>query len=279
VTLTAFAMTQQTVLHTYVTSSCGASWGCWGGNTGGLSIHNGTGSSILADCIGQPNVGTGLLAVGLAGIVYGINGVCHQMANRILSAANIALPLSYAQIRASHFTYRGGGFGRNLPGQPVDDQWPARQSTCKTLPSRQSQGSVGPSEVSGNLSFSKGSGLMSFSAGAHDDSDPRSELSALIEAASLSRPVGDQKLEDLLKIQENLRISQEQLARWVLRKKITKHEYVAKLEIAMKEATRAGEEVLGVDDFHKLFGEFSVQSIIDMNAFVGAGDAGGFFAR
>jgi hypothetical protein len=273
-------MTQQTLLHTYVTSSCGASWGCWGGNTGGLSIHNGTGSSILADCIGQPNVGTGLLSFGLAGIVYGINGVCHQMANRILSAANIELPLTFPQIRASHFTYRGGAFGRNLPGQPVGDQWPARQAACKKPPSsRQSPGSMGPSEVSGNLSFSRGSSLMSISTGAHDDPDPRSELSALIEAASLGHPIGNQKLEALLKIQENLRASQEQLAQWLLKKKITKTEYVAKLDTIMRESARAGEEVLGFDDFHKVFGEFSVQSILDAKAFVGAGDGGGFFAR
>jgi hypothetical protein len=85
----------------------------------------------LADCIAQPNVGTGLLSLGLAGIVYGVNGVCHQMANRILSAANIELPLTFAQIRASRFTYRGGAFGRNLPGQPVDANGQLDKSPAK----------------------------------------------------------------------------------------------------------------------------------------------------
>jgi hypothetical protein len=276
-------MTQQALLHTYVTSSCSASWGCWGGKTGGLSIHNGTGSSILADCIGQPNLGNGPLSIGLAGIVYGANGVCHHMANRILSAANIELPLTFAQIRLSRFTYRGGAFGRNLPAQPVDDQWPDRQIACKTPPSsRQSPGSVGPSDVSGNLSFSRRSGLMSFGTGGHGDPDPRSELSALIEAAGLGHPIGRQKLDELLEIQASLHANQEQLAGWLLGKKITKTEYVAKLDTVMKEAARAGEKVLGFDDFHKVFGEFSVQSILDVKAFVGGGadgDGGGFFAR
>jgi len=120
---------------------------------------------------------------------------------------------------------------------------------------------------------------MSFSTGAHDDPDPRSELSALIEAASLSHPIGSQKLEALLKIQEDLRANQEQLARWLLLKRITKTEYVAKLDTVMREAALAGEEVLGFDDFHKVFGEFNVQSVLDVKAFVGGSDGGGFFAN
>jgi hypothetical protein len=120
---------------------------------------------------------------------------------------------------------------------------------------------------------------MSIKTGMHDDPDPRSELFALIEAASLSHPIGEQKLKALLKIQENLRASQEQLAQWLLVKKITKTEYVAKLDTVMRENARAGEEVLGFDDFHKVFGEFSVQSILDVKAFVGATDGGGFVAH
>jgi hypothetical protein len=277
VKLTAFAMTQQRILHTYVTSSCGASWGCWGGYQGGLNIRHGTGSSILADCIGQPNVGPGFLSRGIAGIVYGVNGVCHQMANRILSVANIELPLGFAQIRASRFTYRGGAFGRNLPGQPIDDQWPGRQIACKRPPLPSSSGSVGPSGSSGNLSSSRWSGLMSSITGANDDSDPRSELFALIEAASLGHTIAHQKLEALLEVQENLRANQEQLAQWLIAERISKLDYVAKLDAAMQETARAGEEILGFEDFHRVFGDFNVDSIIDVKAFVG--DGGALFAR
>ena len=87
---------------------------------------------------------------------------------------------------------------------------------------------------------------MSFSTGANDDPNPRSELYALIEAASLGHPVGNQKLEALLQIQENLRASQEQLARWLLVKKITKAEYIARLDTVMKETARAGEASIGL---------------------------------
>ncbi len=89
--LEGFAALQQTIVHTYVRSSCGASWGCWGGSTGGVRVCNGTGSSKEADCISQRG----------AGILYGVNGVCHQTANRILSPANIAIPLTIVQVRSS----------------------------------------------------------------------------------------------------------------------------------------------------------------------------------
>jgi hypothetical protein len=76
-TLEGFATVGQTIFHTYVKSSCGASWGCWGGTTGGISICGGTGSSVEADCIDGKDD---------AGILYYITGVCHQIANRILGA-------------------------------------------------------------------------------------------------------------------------------------------------------------------------------------------------
>ena len=64
--------------HTYVNSSCGLVWGCFGRSQGGLPICSAPGSSTLADCLSQ----TG----SRAGIRYGITGVCHQAANRILYA-------------------------------------------------------------------------------------------------------------------------------------------------------------------------------------------------
>ena len=69
--------------HTYV--ECGTrrvAWGCWGGKTGGrvLQRATGTGSTARADAIAEPDEHAGISC-------YLINGVCHQAANRILSAA------------------------------------------------------------------------------------------------------------------------------------------------------------------------------------------------
>lgn len=65
--------------HTYVTSSDGYVWNCWGRSSGGKVICGGKGSSRLANCISQRK--------SQAGLIYGITGVCHQTANRILYPA------------------------------------------------------------------------------------------------------------------------------------------------------------------------------------------------
>jgi hypothetical protein len=66
--------------HTYVRTADGRGvWGCWGRSDGGKEICRGSGSSKQADCYSQP--------WGTSGIIYGVTGVCHQTANRILYPA------------------------------------------------------------------------------------------------------------------------------------------------------------------------------------------------
>jgi hypothetical protein len=65
--------------HTYVTSSVGHVWPCFGRSAGGLAICSGAGNVERADCLSNPRAE--------AGIVYGVTGVCHQTANRILYPA------------------------------------------------------------------------------------------------------------------------------------------------------------------------------------------------
>jgi len=62
--------------HTYVASSDGYVWPCWGRSSGGRLISSGQGSSAQANCLSQSD--------SHAGIVYGVTGVCHQTANRVL---------------------------------------------------------------------------------------------------------------------------------------------------------------------------------------------------
>jgi hypothetical protein len=69
--------------HTYVTSSCGLVWQCWGRCSGGSALSAALGNSIVADCLSQPN--------SQAGIIYGITGVCHQTSNRILHPARVTV--------------------------------------------------------------------------------------------------------------------------------------------------------------------------------------------
>lgn len=83
--------------HTYVTSDNPShAWPCWGRESGGTEICRGYGKYSVADCISQPN--------SWAGIVYGVTGVCHQTANRILYPAGVTVSKA-GGYWASHLAY------------------------------------------------------------------------------------------------------------------------------------------------------------------------------
>lgn len=71
--------------HTYVTCANGAKrWKCWGGSSGGAALRQGDGSTNRADAIAGHREDGGITC-------YGVNGVCHQSANRILFPAQITV--------------------------------------------------------------------------------------------------------------------------------------------------------------------------------------------
>lgn len=71
--------------HTYVECGTGGkAWGCWGGKAGGAAFNRGTGSTLRADAIAEPNERAAITC-------YLVNGVCHQAANRILDPASITV--------------------------------------------------------------------------------------------------------------------------------------------------------------------------------------------
>jgi hypothetical protein len=258
--LEGFAVLQQPVLHAYVGSSCGASWGCWGGNTGGLSVCSGSGSSIEADCIGK----------GGAGIQYGFNGVCHQTANRILSPGGVIVPPRFQQVRTTYFVY--GAYGFNLPNQSQNDRWPDRKIACSSPgggPPSSSTRPGGPSSGSRRfLTFSVGrTNLVNLTEGSGDQPDRRSELLWLLREG-LGHPVDDQTLNELAEMQAWLQFQQRELVRLFMNREIGRETYLSRLDVALKTAVGRGETLLGHDDFHKVFGEFRVDNIIDPNIFM-----------
>jgi hypothetical protein len=103
--------------HTFVNSSHGHLWGCWGRSAGGKQICSGTGNCDQADCLSQPN--------SQAGITYGVTGVCHQTANRILFPA-LQTVSGARGYRASVFVW--GVYGKDsAAGQhfsPANFPWP-----------------------------------------------------------------------------------------------------------------------------------------------------------
>jgi hypothetical protein len=71
--------------HTYVACGTGGkAWSCWGGKTGGTALRQGTGSTLRADAIAEPDERANVKC-------YLVNGVCHQAANRILLPAQITV--------------------------------------------------------------------------------------------------------------------------------------------------------------------------------------------
>lgn len=100
--------------HTYVQSADpGDKWGCFGRDQGGKGICSGSGDYGTANCISQPGAHSG--------IIYGVTGVCHQCANRILYPAGVVV----SQARgygASVALY--GTYGRDAAA------WAARIAQC-----------------------------------------------------------------------------------------------------------------------------------------------------
>jgi hypothetical protein len=257
-TLEGFATFQQTLFHTYVRSSCGASWGCWGGTSGGTSVCIGTGSSFEADCIDGKDD---------AGITYWLTGVCHQIANRILSPVGIIIPDIYPDVASSYVLF--DEYGHNFIGQPRFDRWPERKQMCSprsgfTKPS-------GGSESSSVTQFSIGSGnFMNPDGRSSDQPKQRSKFSALIRARLGEERVQPKILDGLAEMQARLRARQVELANLVMTKKISREKYIAELDEALKQASVIGEGLLGRDDFHKVFGEFRVHNLGDVAKFVSA---------
>lgn len=103
--------------HTYVKSDNPAfTWACWGRSAGGREICRGSGNALFANCLSQPN--------SYAGIVYGVTGVCHQTANRILFPAGITVS-GAGGYWASVLAYGIYGTPASMP------EWIVRLAICK----------------------------------------------------------------------------------------------------------------------------------------------------
>lgn len=105
--------------HTYVKSDKPAfSWPCWGRDAGGKEICQGNGNATMGNCISQPN--------SWAGIIYGVTGVCHQTANRILYPAHVTVSKA-GGYWASTLAY--GVYG--TPASMIE--WSARLVACSLV--------------------------------------------------------------------------------------------------------------------------------------------------
>lgn len=247
-------------IHTFVSSSCGLAWGCFGRSENGSLLTSGPGSSSRADCLSKNN----------AGILYGITGVCHQAANRISFPAQLKAVGAggYAQ---SVFTF--GEYGRSFPGIK---SWEAIKRECSARAT---------SQISFDENISAGSrSTLSDSRYDHDERDHPMvhvssdeetlrlvELSGLVERG-IGRPLERVKFEELSRIQIRLRERQAEIARRLLLNEITKEEYLTLLDNDLAVASNESEALLGEEDFKRIFGEKAdAQSLVDADEFLKQG--------
>jgi len=100
-----------------------------------------------------------------------------------------------------------------------------------------------------------------------DRPDFRSELSSLVQAG-LGHSVDDKTLSSLAEMQENLQLRIGQLAALLMEHKISPNSYVQELDRALIEASLTGERLMGVEDFHRVFGELRADQLGDVSAFL-----------
>jgi hypothetical protein len=108
---------------------------------------------------------------------------------------------------------------------------------------------------------------MSFHISRGGQPDRRTRLSAMIRAG-LGHSVDDKICDALAEMQRGLQARQTELAELMLENKISREKYLRDLDEAMRTAAAVGEDLLGRDDFHKVFGEFRVHKFGDTAKFI-----------
>ncbi|MDE2378676.1 hypothetical protein [Bradyrhizobium sp.] len=108
--------------------------------------------------------------------------------------------------------------------------------------------------------------MVEFPTAGGEPSDRRSELSWLLQEG-LGHSVDDRTLDVLAAIHARLEKQQTELAQLLESNSISQEAYLVELDQAMRQTAKLGEDLLGYDDFHKVFGEFSASSVIDPASF------------
>jgi hypothetical protein len=253
--------------HTYASTDDGKSWCCFGSDNGGKQVCSDSGDSAFADCLSAPmyHECSATIAVSrFAGILYGVHGVCHQAANRVLYPAGILV----TKARGYGFSLLAyGTYGNHSP------TWPELQK-CATIHS--GSGGVGGNIGGGSGGHLGGLAMQGDNKTAQFSRKIRSiyaqifqpfiggssvgvaevaeqELSALAEM-NLGEGYDRGKISQVAKIQRHFRDVQSQLARDVEVNKLTPNDYSNQLKYLLSETASACERVLGSADYLRLFG-------------------------
>ena len=117
--------TDEVADHTYVVATKNGKtvkrYGCWGRDAGGRKVCDGKGDTGIAECIASKAI----IGDDTAGIVYMVNGVCHQTANRILRSSKKTV--SGAKAYAASWALYGAYGARTVPARA---EWAAIENPC-----------------------------------------------------------------------------------------------------------------------------------------------------
>jgi hypothetical protein len=104
-------------------------WNCGGAYEGGRELTQGEADGLKCDCISLRKEDI-KLAGGMAGIRYGIDGVCHQAANRIMYPAGLIVSKAKGWKLSSHIY---GRLGLNAPDGKGRALWNSIIKRCLNL--------------------------------------------------------------------------------------------------------------------------------------------------
>ena len=245
--------------HTYVESSCGLRWGCFGRDSGGSAgLSSGIGSSTIAHCLSEPN--------STAGLRNRRTGVCHQAANRILHPAGVTV-----------FGCRGYGastFRYNVYGKD-NNNWAQKLALCynpiATMPSQAAGGPPMPQSrnVLERIRVYNRKVTAAYTQGETMESTRMAELSALAEMA-LGEPLDRETLAALFAIQSDLQRAESGLEAKFDAGEMTPDQYLQRTDAEFLVAMKRSQELLGHERFRVIFGDEALrpEGMTDRDAFM-----------
>lgn len=221
--------------HTYVTSALNDAWGCYGRSVGGTQIVSRPGNRNVADCLARPDH--------RAGLRYGVTGVCHQMANRILHPAQTIKVSGARGYHLSRKLWRDYGLG----------PWPELASCYRPDSTSSTAGGQPPSRNSPAAS-SRGSAM------AQDDHpDPHLDWrsTAVARGIRLSRPMIDR----LAAADRRLQDRQTRLIFQLNSHMIEPEAYLTELNGTIHQYLATAKSILGEAAYASIFGTASTDAV------------------
>ena len=215
----------------------------------GPELSKGQGSFIAADCISQQD----------AGIIYPATGVCHQIANRILSPARITVQGAGGYAESVNIY---GKYGPGVPGFP-DTFFLVRYRRCMQSGTHP-QGTM----LSIRPDFDRFPNELRVSMADRtsqpDDTETRlAELTELV-VSGLGDKLDGETFCKLAEIQHATREEQRALSAGLMAGSIDRQTYIARFAEIARKMNNRNEAVLGRDRFREIFGDPEVaEHLID----------------